>query len=129
MRCTVRTVEFEHLPAVELIRKYDAADVLFYCDPPYLPATRSNGKAETYRHEMSADDHLELLTVLGACQSQVVLSGYPSTLYDERLVGWRKVCMEARSHVSNSGEARIEVLWIKAHEADESAPCTQPLLW
>ena len=119
----LRTVEIEHLPAVELIRKYDAADVLLYCDPPYLPETRSGGKANTYRHEMSVEDHVELLDVLRMCKGQVVLSAYPSTLYDERLVGWRKVCMKARSHVSNSGETRVEVLWIKSHEANEAAAC------
>ena len=119
----LKTVEIEHLPAIELIRKYDAEDVLFYCDPPYLPETRNGGKADTYRHEMGVEDHVELLGVLRACQGQVVLSGYPSALYDERLVGWRKVCMKARSHVSNSGETRVEVLWIKSHKADEDAAC------
>ena len=117
----LKTIEIEHLPAIELIRKYDASDAMFYCDPPYLPETRNGGKADTYRHEMSLPDHVELLTVIRACKGQVVLSGYPSALYDERLVGWRKVCMEARSHVANSGEARTEVLWIKAHEANEAA--------
>lgn len=117
----LKTVEIEHLPAVDLIRKYDAPDVLFYADPPYVPETRSGGRTDTYRHEMCVEDHAELLDVLCACKGRVVLSGYPSTLYDDRLVGWRKVHLKARSHLSNSGEPRTEVLWMKPRPMSEEA--------
>lgn len=70
---------------------------------------------------MSVADHIELLDVLTTCKGQVVLSRYPSTLYDERLSVWNKVCVKARSHVANSGEPRVEVLWTKIHDVNDEA--------
>jgi DNA adenine methylase len=34
-------VGIHHSPALELIRQHDGPETLFYCDPPYLPSTRS----------------------------------------------------------------------------------------
>lgn len=36
----LRGVQIEHLPAVELISRYDTEDVFIYCDPPYLRSVR-----------------------------------------------------------------------------------------
>jgi hypothetical protein len=38
-------------------------------------------------HEMSEADHVELLRVLRTCTGKVMLSGYPSQLYDDTLKG------------------------------------------
>jgi len=107
-----RTVLIERTPAVELIRKHDAPDVLFYCDPPYVPETRHGGMASTYSCEMTVEQHEELLEALRQCRGKAMLSGYASGLYDERLTDWRRETLDARSHVSNSGENRVEVLWM-----------------
>jgi hypothetical protein len=56
---------------------------LVYCDPPYLHATRSSDRR--YRFEYEEHDHLELLRLLKDLPCQVILSGYPSPLYDEEL--------------------------------------------
>lgn len=106
-----RHVMIEQLPAVELIRKYDGADVLFYCDPPYPGSTRSGGKAATYGVEMDDQDHHELLTALRQCRGRVLLSSYDSTLYRTVLHDWH--CLEKETHVqfSNSGGRRRELLW------------------
>lgn len=44
-------VQIENRPAVDLIRLYDDAGTLFYCDPPYVHETRGDSKA--YGFEMS----------------------------------------------------------------------------
>ena len=75
-------------PALEVIRREDGENTLFYLDPPYLHETRA--ATATYKHEMTADDHRELVATIKQCRGKVVLSGYPSLLYAEELVGWRR---------------------------------------
>ncbi|MDZ4754302.1 MAG: DNA adenine methylase [Phycisphaerae bacterium] len=108
-----RTVAIECLPAIQLIEKYDAADVFFYCDPPYVPETRHGGAASTYGKEMSFEDHEALLTTLVQCKGRVMVSGYPSDLYERMLAGWTRESCTATAHLTNSGEEREEVIWMK----------------
>jgi DNA adenine methylase len=58
----LRRVLIENIPAVKLIRREDAPNTLFYCDPPYLHTTRKATAA--YAFEMTEADHEELLDVL-----------------------------------------------------------------
>lgn len=106
-----RHVMVEHLPALELIAKYDGPDVLFYCDPPYPGSTRSGGKAATYGVEMDDQDHHKLLAALRQCRGRVLLSSYDTALYRTVLHDWQ--CLEKDTHVqfSNSGGRRRELLW------------------
>lgn len=98
-------------PAVDVIRQQDGPQTLFYLDPPYLHETRA--APDAYAHEMSADDHRELLALLRSVQGKVMLSGYPSKLYDEALAGWtRQVFDVPNNAASGSAMARkTEVLW------------------
>jgi DNA adenine methylase len=108
----LRRVATENKPALDLIRKHDGPHTLFYCDPPYLPRTRTARKA--YReYEMTEADHQQLLEVLLACQGKVMLSGYPSELYDSALAGWRREPIPVRVHSSGARKKRkaIEVIW------------------
>ncbi len=107
----LRRVMIENMPAVELIRREDAPGTLFYCDPPYLHDTRK--ATEAYAFEMSEADHAELLEVLCGCKGKVMLSGYPSELYDRRLAGWTRHTFDLPNHAA-SGRAKrreTEVLW------------------
>jgi DNA adenine methylase len=105
-------VSLECKPALELIAWYGRSpDVLLYVDPPYLGSTRAGS---AYRHEMTADqDHTELAVALRSVQASVVVSGYPSALYDLELYpDWHR--MEIPSGTGqNAGEwaNRTEVLW------------------
>jgi DNA adenine methylase len=111
----LKRVEILHQPAIKAIRRFDAPDVLVYCDPPYVHETRSQSSTEVYGVEMSDDDHRELAGVLNGCSSAVVLSGYPSGLYGELYGGWRQVHIEIANHSAGGEwkERKIEMLWIK----------------
>ena len=61
---------------------------LIYSDPPYLLHTRTS--ARRYRFDYEEQDHVELLELLKTLPCQVILSGYPSALYDELLQGVAK---------------------------------------
>ena len=80
-------------------------DELVYSDPPYLQATRRSGRR--YRYDYEDEDHVELLRILKSLPCRVILSGYPSRLYDEMLPGWRRISLQ----VNNQACVVTEVLW------------------
>lgn len=82
-----------------------AGDEVVYCDPPYLPDTRRRDRV--YRHDYVESDHIRLLGALLKLPCRVVVSGYPSKLYDEWLFGWSTQTFTAKSHHG----VREEKLW------------------
>ncbi|MFG3702399.1 DNA adenine methylase [Micromonospora sp. NPDC047620] len=108
----LKNVTLECRPALEVIRTYGARpDVLLYVDPPYLGSVRANDRS--YRHELMADnEHRELAEALHSCKAAVVLSGYPSDLYDRELYsGWDRHSIAASTFHADVRAARTEVLW------------------
>lgn len=108
----LKRVAVENIPAIELIEREDEESTLFYCDPPYLHETREAKKAYG-RFEMSETDHWQLLTVLQGCVGKVMLSGYPSKLYDRMLAGWTRHTFDIANHASGAKKKgrEIECLW------------------
>jgi DNA adenine methylase len=107
----LRRVAIEQMPALDLIRREDTSDTLFYCDPPYLHETRA--ATDAYAHEMTGADHRALLEALLACKGKVMLSGYPSPLYDKALSAWTKHTFDLPNNAAG-GRAKAretEVLW------------------
>ncbi|MFI1194020.1 DNA adenine methylase [Micromonospora sp. NPDC020750] len=103
-------VSIECRPALDVITTYGRCPgVLLYVDPPYVHSTR---KGRGYRHEMTDDDHRALAVVLREAKATVVLSGYPSGMYDLELYpDWHRV--QLATGTGNGGEwrDRTEVLW------------------
>ena len=107
----LRGVVIENQPAIDVMLHHDGPDVLHYVDPPYLEQTRSAKRGgRAYRYEMSTLDHVHLAQVLHQLQGHVVLSGYPSPLYDELYADWKH---EERPALTDGGTERIECLWIR----------------
>ncbi len=117
----LKRVAILNRPALDVIRQQDGPDTLFYCDPPYLHQTRS--ATDTYTHEMSEADHRQLLAVLLRCQGKVMLSGYPSPLYDEILSGWMRHPFDLPNNAAGGAvkARKTEVLWCN-FSAEERAP-------
>lgn len=112
----LRGVVIEQRDAGQVILTHDAIDTLHYCDPPYSWSTRSsltnrNGNiGHYYRHDMSDEQHRELAQVLHEVAGMVVLSGYPSELYDKELYpNWHRV---ERGHMADGARPRVEVVWM-----------------
>lgn len=109
-------VSLECRDALEVIRDYGKhPNVLLYVDPPYLATSRNS---TNYRHEMASESqHRELAAALLACASAVVLSGYPSPLYDDLYAGWSRVDLSSwtgngiRDGGTKVDGNRVEVLW------------------
>lgn len=120
----LRGVVVECRSAMELMRKHDGPDTLHYVDPPYLAETRGQGNPyctkHKYRHELTDADHAELLAFLAELKGMVVLSGYPSEIYDAALPGWHRI---AKLAFADGARPRTEVLWLNPECAGRrSAP-------
>jgi len=102
-------VQIENRPALEVIRLYDGKDTLFYCDPPYVHATRGDAKA--YGYEMDDQGHRELAAALDGVAGKVALSGYRCDLMDGWFHGWRRVEAPAKTCHSIK-KVRREALWM-----------------
>jgi len=109
----LKAVVIENRNALEVIQRMDSPSTLIYADPPYCHSTRSafrSNKSHGYRHEMTDDDHRALAAVLHQAEGMVVLSGYPSDLYDQELYSdWIR---HERRHIADGGRTRTEVVWI-----------------
>lgn len=102
----LRNAQIENLPAAEIIKRYDTADVFMYIDPPYLHGTRKN---YLYRHEMKSEEHEELLRLLVKHPGKILLSGYENEMYNDMLRDWKKFSKRTQAE---AGIARTETLWM-----------------
>jgi hypothetical protein len=85
--------------------------VLIYCDPPYMRHTCAS-KCR-YKFDMTDVDHHRLLRVLLELNAlpdppMLMISGYDSTLYRERLEDWNHLTFEA---MTRGGKKATEHLW------------------
>jgi len=110
----LRRVQIICQPAIEAIERFDHKDGLIYCDPPYLHGTRSKGATDVYGIEMSDADHQDLAKLLKQCYAKIILSGYPSQLYDRLYSDWRRVDFDIANHAAGGKrKAReTECLWM-----------------
>lgn len=110
----LRRVQITCQSAFEAIPRFDHPDGLIYCDPPYVHATRAKGSTDVYGVEMDDDQHRQLAAILGSCKAKVVLSGYPSELYERLYAGWNRVEFDIANHASGgkSKTRERECLWM-----------------
>lgn len=117
---------YEQIPNLQLLN-CDAVDVLekfflyppaagnrvlLYVDPSYLHETRTSNAR--YRCEYQVADHVRLLTCLKSLppEIRIILSGYPSQLYEDFLSGWRSKEFQAMTR----GGVRTEKIWMNYPE-------------
>ena len=130
-------VQIENAPAIEVIRRYDSPETLFYCDPPYVHESRSDTKA--YAFEMTDDEHRSLAEVLRNVQGKVALSGYHCKLMGKLYGDWNYIEAPAKkAHSTNTRpdnlkQHRVEVLWVNystdaSEKSEEYSECQELLL-
>lgn len=119
------SVLIEHLDYKKVILDADTSDTFYYLDPPYVQSAR-NGK-DRYSHELSDDEHKELVDVLLTLKGKVVLSGYVNDIYEPlEQAGWerknysisafaaartKQTKLQGAGSVKNS-QKRIESVWV-----------------
>lgn len=102
----LRYVQIEKKPALDLIKEFDSPDSFYYLDPPYLLSSRSSSQ---YQHEMSDEDHIQLLETIVHCSAKIMISGYESNLYNEYLHSWDSLKIPNQTV---SGKVREEIVWM-----------------
>ncbi len=97
-----------------IIRKFDSADTLFYCDPPYHPHVVG---VSQYPIPMDAKQHNSLMGLASGLSGAVAISGYRCPAYDTALKHplWKRHDMQA---VNNAAGGKIKKtvtasLWVK----------------
>ncbi len=110
-------VSIECCEAAELVRRMaTSSDAVVYADPPYVASSRSPRTTKAYRCDMADEaHHRDLAEALRATPATVILSGYPSPLYDELYHDWARIEIATTSQNSSgrkgSRQPRTEVLW------------------
>lgn len=110
----LRGVVIENRDALTVMAYHDSPRTLHYVDPPYVHSTRSDkvrhtSSKKSYKHELTDDQHRELAVFLRGLRGMVVLSGYPSPLYQELYGSWRRVDRLAHA---DGARPRVECLWL-----------------
>ena len=109
----LKFAEFRNMDFRDFISKYDAENAFLICDPTYMEETRVGGG---YEHEMTDQDHIDLLNILSDCKSKFLLHGYESDLYKsyEKENGWRRFEYQMSSSASFGSEKKkkSEIIWM-----------------
>lgn len=110
--------------AVDVIKQQDGLRTLFYCDPPYLHETRM--AKDAYQHEMSEQDHADLLLTLEGIDGRFLLSGYRSQMYDDHAAdfGWHRTDFSIDNKASSKAtkETKTECVWTNFEPHSEKEP-------
>lgn len=102
-------VQIECGDVFDVLKRYDTPNTLFYLDPPYLKSTRQR-RDNHYVVEASDDEfHRRLAAALHDIKGMALISGYPSTLYDELYEDWTVEKTKVRDRTNRW---RDESLWI-----------------
>jgi len=105
----LQRVQIECCSAIEVIKRYDSEETLFYCDPPYPHDSR--GDSNAYAYEMTDEDHRKLAYVLHNVSAKVAISGYDCTLMDELYGDWKRISAPSK-YCHSIKKLRTEVLWV-----------------
>ncbi len=115
----LQRVQIECCDFRDCLRRYQGTGYLAYCDPPYVAGSRKSGG---YTHEMTDQDHRDLVGLLLVYDGAVVLSGYPNELYRPlEEDGWKRLdfraCCTSCGHTKGtrhklSEMKRTECVWM-----------------
>ncbi len=104
--CCDHEVELVHGCCHRFLADYRfEGDELVYSDPPYLMSTRKSQRR--YRYDYTDADHEALLELLRGLPCSVMVSGYPSALYERVLADWHSVSVQ----VMNQAGVVTEKIW------------------
>ena len=84
-------VELVHGCCHRFLSEFPFAGDELYSDPPYLHTARKSQRR--YRYDYTPADHEHLLALLQGLRCAVMLSGYPSELYERALSDWHSLSL------------------------------------
>jgi len=107
----LKRVVVENDDALNVIRREDGLNNLFYIDPPYLHETRTS--KDVYQYEMTEQQHEELLNTITKLKAKVMISGYESKLYKKKLMGWNRHSFNLPNNAAGGDkkQRKEEIVW------------------
>lgn len=88
---------------ISLLDRFSAS---VFVDPPYLHSTRVNSLC-LYDHELTTDDHLQLISSLLAMEQNIIIIHPSCELYNDSFSTWHKSKVSIRYHRKTS----IEIIY------------------
>ncbi len=111
----LKQVQIENRPALEVIKRFWYPNVFAYLDPPYPLGTRT---AKQYKHEMTDEEHVELLETMLQFPGKVIISSYDNDMYNDLLKGWYKD--STGGYAEYHGEDRKEFIWMNYEPTEDN---------
>lgn len=111
-RNRLRWVEIRQMKVIDFIPMIDSPSTFIYIDPTYLDFTRVAG---LYTMEMSEQDHVDLLELLGSIEGKFMLCGYDSELYS--------------AYANKNGWTRQEFSVTKSASSAKTKPKATEIIW
>lgn len=106
----LRGVIIENKDAWDIIKQHDNKGVLHFLDPPYVHSTRKKkGQRMACRHEMTDEQHVQLLTNIKTVKGYVVICGYDNDIYNDMLKDFRRI---EKMAMADGARQRTEILWL-----------------
>lgn len=103
----LKNAQIEQVDALKLIKDMHGESTFIYIDPPYMKETRK--KKNQYNHEMTDEQHAELLQIVKESDCKIMISAYENELYDNILADWKK---EHKSTTAECSRKRTETLYM-----------------
>lgn len=117
------TTQIEKQDFATILERYDTPETFFYCDPPYVHATRKNKR---YSHDMNDEDHKRLIEILLSINGKVLLSGYRNDIYRSlEDSGWHSVSFST----SNFAVARTKATGVLGKSSAEKLHAKEEMIW
>lgn len=111
----LQSVDLLNMDALDLVR---GGKGFIYLDPPYVKETRQASSRHIYEYEMSNRDHEILLSSCLESEAKILISGYPSEIYQRKLKHWNYRDFEIANHSSQEStkQTKIERIWYNYEE-------------
>lgn len=103
----IKTCVLEYLKKLKYQPWYNTSVVL-YLDPPYPHSCRKNPKGCKYKHELTDDQHFELIQIVQDLACKIILSSYHNKIYSRQLSYWNKKEIKTNDRALRT---RWEVAW------------------
>ena len=104
----------------KIIKKHDNPNTLFYLDPPYVHGTRKS--KDEYLHEMTNEQHEQLVDILLNIEGKYLVSGYENDIY-KPLSNVVKIPQLLRTKTDNPEiKKREECLWMNYNMNEHLQP-------
>jgi DNA adenine methylase len=131
----LRRTQIENAPALKVLAAYGCEGCFCYVDPPYPASTRTRPD-HGYAHEMTDDDHADLIELLARLPAHIMVSGYDCDIYRHLdAAGWHRHEIETVVHCSSHARGsmvvgpgagrlkcpRTEVVWMNYRNEDGKA--------